>query len=265
MSAAPTLVFGDDRSASGALAWSWIDSHAWPDWRLEVVHATDAPLGSATDHDAVTLHPWQPPEPRVPSASAGFTEVVHLTAAVDPRVALLRDDADLLVIGPRGRGLLKALHLGSVAEWLLTRPPSPMVIAKTGTPVRNVLLAHDGSDSADRTLQALCALPWISTTTCTLVVVDDGRVRVDRTIEKATAALTAAGITPELVRAQGAPTGVISGEIDRRKPDLVALGTRGLTGLRRFHLGSTASAIARSAQSSLLVACAGDHADGPTA
>ena len=59
---------------------------------------------------------------------------------------------------------------------------------------------------------------------------------------------------------KGAPTAAIAGEIDRRRPDLAVLGTRGLTGMRRFHLGSTASAIARSATCSVLVACA-EHGD----
>jgi nucleotide-binding universal stress UspA family protein len=251
----PSLVFGDDRSPSSDIAWGWIDHARWPGWRLQVVHAEDPPLGPPAAPEETALHPWQPPEPRVPSPDTAFAEVVQLTAKVDPRVALLCE-ADLLVIGPKGRGRLKKLNIGSVAEWLLTRPPSPLVIARHAEPVRSVLLAHDGSGSADHTLRALCALPWISSTTCTLVVVDDGRVKPDHVVESSRAALEAAGVTTEVVASKGAPTAVIAGEIDRRKPDLAALGTRGLTGMRRFHLGSTASAIARSAPCSVLVACA---------
>jgi nucleotide-binding universal stress UspA family protein len=44
--------------------------------------------------------------------------------------------------------------------------------------------------------------------------------------------------------------------VERRSPDLVALGTRGLTGMRRLHHGSTAGAIARAAPCSVLLACA---------
>jgi nucleotide-binding universal stress UspA family protein len=95
----------------------------------------------------------------------------------------------------------------------------------------------------------------VSSVSCTAVVVDDGRVDVDAA-SLPCAPLEAAGVQPEIVVHQGAPTAAVEGEIDRRRPDLAVLGTRGLTGLRRFHLGSTASAIARSAHCSVLVACA---------
>ena len=43
-------------------------------------------------------------------------------------------DRDLLVVGPKGRGFRKTLHLGSVSEALVHNPPMPLVIARHGRP-----------------------------------------------------------------------------------------------------------------------------------
>src|SRR5436190_24181799 len=127
-----TLVFGDDGSPSADLAWMWINSHPWPTWRLEVVRAVvpEVVKVSATRSEA---HEWHPDNPRTAFAEARFDDVVHLTIEQDPRIALTRH-TDLLVIGQRGPGLAKAMHIGSTAEWLLVHPPSPMVIARGGRP-----------------------------------------------------------------------------------------------------------------------------------
>jgi nucleotide-binding universal stress UspA family protein len=255
VSAAPTVVFGDDGSPSSDVAFSWIDHQAWPGWRLHVLHAEAPPYGKPVPADEARPHPWDAPHPRQPSSGAAFAEVTHLLARADPRVALL-EPTDLLVVGPRGRGRLKALNLGSVAEWMLMHPPNPTVIARTPDPVRQVLVAHDGSAAADLAVQTLASLPWVTDATCTIIVVDDGRVHVDSAIDAARSALRAAGVDADVVTDHGPPTAALMGEIDRRRPQLAVLGTRGLTGMRRFHLGSTASAVARSAPCSVLVACA---------
>ena len=54
------------------------------------------------------------------------------------------------------------------------------------------------------------------------------------------------------------PTTVIKRHLDEFEPDLVAFGTRGLSGLQRLRVGSTASSIARTASCSVLVASAHD-------
>jgi nucleotide-binding universal stress UspA family protein len=255
MTDARTLLFGDDSSPSSDIAFSFVDQQSWPGWKLHIVHAEPAPWGKPIPESEVTPHPWDPPQRRTVSDTANFDEVAHLFARVDPRIALM-GPADLVVIGPRGKGLLKALNLGSVSEFLLAHPPTPLVIARTGTPVRQVLVTHDTSHSADRALQTFASLPWAASTAVTLVVVDDHRVDAQVAVRKAKDALAVAGIEPEVVLHEGAPTGAIAGEIDRRRPELVVLGTRGLTGFDRFHLGSTAASIARSAPCSVLVACA---------
>ena len=155
----PTVALGDDRSPSSDLALAWVEKQRWPGWRLEVVQAQMPPFGPPIPPAEAELHEWQPPQPRQVSSEAEFAEIAHLAAKADPRVVLLRP-VDLLVIGPRGKGVLKSLHLGSVAEWVIARPTSPTVLVRSGAHVDDALLAHDGSPSSTAAIRGFSALPW---------------------------------------------------------------------------------------------------------
>lgn len=250
----PTVTFGDDGSPAADVCWLWLNSHHWPGWRLEVITAQPPPLGPPPDPEAATLRPWTPPEPRVVFAEAGFAEVEYLTAELDPRLALCRP-VELLVVGPRGPGLLKALSIGSTTEWLLHHPPAPLVIVRAGHRTRTVLACHDGSPHASLAFATLGRLPWLDDVELTVVVVDDGRTDVD---EAAATAMAELGPDrgAEVVRLKGRPRDTIIDAVARRRPDLVALGTRGLTGVHRIHAGTTAAAVAHTAPGSVLVAYA---------
>ena len=92
-------------------------------------------------------------------------------SSADPRRAGRTADADLLVIGARGRGLFKSLRLGSAAEWLLQCPPAPLLIARTGRPVRRVLVCVDGSVHAWRAVQTVAELPVLADAEVTVLTV----------------------------------------------------------------------------------------------
>lgn len=84
----------------------------------------------------------------------------HLAAVGDPREVLDQVDCRLMVVGPRGHGLLKTLHVGSTAEWLIHSPPTALLIARHGRPVQRVLCA-DGSPDSDAAIDTLIALPRV--------------------------------------------------------------------------------------------------------
>lgn len=248
------MVLGDDRSVCADLAWLWLNSHRWPGWRLEVVTATEPdhfppPVGEQP------VHEWHPVGARQSFAESCIDQVTYLTTQQDPRLALSRH-ADLLVIGSRGGGLAKKLHLGSTAEWLLARPPAPMIIARHGRTTARVVVCHDGSVHSYAALRTFCSFPWAAQVECTLAVVDDGRVDVPAAIDGARAMLEIAGVATVDRVLHGEPGRELRHLIGRLAPDLVVLGTRGLTGLQRFRVGSTATAIAHGVPASVLV----DHA-----
>ena len=122
------------------------------------------------------------------------------------------------MIGPRGPGLLKALHLGSTADWLLLHPPAPMLIARHGRAIRSIVVCTDGSPHASRTIRALAQLPWVEQTEITVLTVDDGRVAADIAIDEARSQFEPTGAVVQAVVEQGAPTPVIHEHLERHDP-----------------------------------------------
>lgn len=257
----PTLAFGDDRSAGADRCWDWITSHRWDGWSLEIVTAQARADMRPVAADDAELHPWHPDEPRV-SGELGFAAVEHLRAEIDPRVALIARSWDLLAIGPRGSGLLKSLHLGSTGDWLLRDPTSPLVIARQPGPVRSALVAADGSPHARRALDALVAVPWLDGVSVHVIAVDDGRIDTEAAIGEATETLSGTGASVVTSTVPGNPVRVIPDEISKAEPDLVVMGVRGLSGIKRLVVGSTTSSVAGSTDATLLVAHALEETSG---
>jgi nucleotide-binding universal stress UspA family protein len=247
-----TLTFGDDGAEGSDRAWAWIGAHRWPGWALEVITARD-PFPAPADAEHAALEPWEPDAPRPGADDLGFARTTYLTAAADPRVALLRP-SDLLVVGPPRPGLFGRAHLGSTAAWLLECPPAPLVVTRSAGPVRSIVFCDDGSEHAAATASALVRLPWLSGVSVVALSVDDRRTRPEQVGTANREALARAGAAVDVVVRRGRPSHEIGAELDRRAPDLVALGTRGLTGLARLRVGSTAGHVARTATCSVLVA-----------
>lgn len=257
-----TITFGDDRSPGSDVAWGWITAQHWPDWSVDVVRVTEPEptIESLFVHEP--LHEDDRDDARVAPESSGIGEVRHLTTAYDPRIVLNgKRDGRLMVVGARGRGLLKSMRIGSTAEWLMRSPGTPLVVARADSPVRRILVCVDGSAHARAAVQVLCDLPWISGREVAVVTVVDAVTPSDEPAEEAAALLETAGaftrvvvVEPELAGVLPSPTYAILDRIDELEPDLVAIGTRGITGLRRLAIGSVAGAVAHVAPCSVLLA-----------
>jgi nucleotide-binding universal stress UspA family protein len=249
-----TVVFGDDGSAASDLAWLWLNSHRWPGWRLDVLHARVPAFGAQVPPDRVSPHPSDAPPPRPLFDESEFSRVDHLVAEDDPRTALAScKDAAVMVLGPHGHAIPVLPHLGSTTEWLLLSPPAPLAVIRSGRPTRRALVCVDGSAGAEAASRAFAALPWIGQVEVTLLGVDDGRADLGA-LEKARARFEPRAGTVQVRSDAGKPTRVILTEIHQGDYDLAVLGTRGHTGLAQLLLGSTASAIVRAAPCSAFVA-----------
>ncbi len=252
-----TLVFGDDGSSGADLAWQWISAYPWPGWRVVVLTATPPPVGPPVAAERAAPHPWQPPAPRTAPDTAQIATLEHLTAETDPRVALGEfEGADLVVVGPIGRGALKALHLGSTAGWLIEDLAVPVVVARASRPAAPVLVCVDGSVHADRAVDTVAELPWIAGASVVVLAVSDGRVDAAAAAARAVPVLEAAGADVRTCEIEGRPTRVILEQIDVHQAGLVVLGSRGLTRLRRLFVGSTTRAVTRGASCSVMVVSA---------
>lgn len=257
MATSRTLVFGDDSSSGADIAWQWISAYPWPGWRVVALTATTPPFGPPVAPELAAPHPWEPPSPRTVPEGAQIATIEHLSCQCDPRVALSEfEGADIVVVGPTGRGVLKSLHLGSTAGWLVEDSTTPVVIARAPRPAAPVLLCVDGSAHADRAVEVVAELPWIAGTDVVVLAVADGRVDAAAVTARAVPILDGAGAKVTTWEGEGKPTRVVLEQIDARQAGLVVLGSRGFTRLRRLFVGSTARAVTRGATCSVMVVSA---------
>jgi nucleotide-binding universal stress UspA family protein len=259
-----TLVFGDDGSPAGDIAWQWLNHQRWPGWEVEVLTATEPPLPlTPSEHHAPVE--WNPAWSREVLAEAEFGSVRFLTAEGDARVLLGdRADADLLVVGAHDRSHLKALWVGSTTEWLLHHPPAPLAVIRSGGVVHHTIVCTDGSSHSQRALEAFVQLPWSTSVEVTVACIEDGHVDTAAAIASATSVLDAANITSTVERRTGKPRKVLPDLLTEANPDLVVLGTRGLTGWKRMRFGSTAAAVVHTTHGSALFASAEEESEGPS-
>jgi nucleotide-binding universal stress UspA family protein len=251
MTGTRTMVFGDDGSPGADLAWQWIDGHPWPGWTLTVLTGQKPPF---EDWAApATPKPWTPPWPRAASPASEFESVELLSADADPRILLDTAAADLTVVGPPGGEPAALGWLGSTSEWLLHHPSNPLAIVRSPR-ASTVVCCVDGSTHATRALETFASLPLAREVAIDLVVVDDGRTTVDPTTSAAIAVLHRARLEGAPRTLHGRPTSALLDHLDRVRPDLVVLGTRGLTPWGRLTLGSTAGAIAHHVSATVVVA-----------
>lgn len=248
------MVFGDDGSPGADVAWSWINDHVWPDWSIDLLSVPEGEHVPRPGEDE-RLREWTPPEPRPLLERSALSPRRDLTAQGDPRIALAScTDADLVVIGPTGRGAAKRLlHIGSTAEWLVHQPPAPLAVIRAAGRVERVLVAVDGSEPAQRAVTALATLPFATDASIHLLGVYDGWAEPDEGLAAAAAVLAAAGLdsTSEVLR--GRATYVIEDRAAALAADLVVIGARGRSGLHRVVAGSTTSALVRSLPGNVLV------------
>lgn len=241
-------VFADDGAPASDVAWSWVISHQWSGWHLTIltVRETLVPGGRPIgDSKAV---------PRRAPAETGFATVDHVERDGDPRTILhSRDDASLLVLGCHHRDHLAGMWAGSTTEWLLVRPRRPLAVVRHGHGTRTVAVCVDGSAHAQYALEAFLNLPWSSEVKVSLVSVSDGTTDVEAALAAARAAFPLAS-RPDEVHMAGKPKKEITEFVRGHGIDLVVLGTRGLTGLKRMTAGSTVSALVKDETANLLVA-----------
>jgi nucleotide-binding universal stress UspA family protein len=248
----PRLVLGDDGTEPSDVAWGWVAAHPWPEWSIDVLTAdeTSVPWGEHGDPEE-----WKPTWERTVEIP-GDPTVRFLTVATDPRAMLAEaGDADLMVVGLRSHSYLEAMVTGSTSEWLLHHPPAPLVVASAAATVEDVVVCTDGSPHAAAALETFTSLPLAAKARVTVLAIADGRTDAAAAAHSAVDAVSgkAAGVDTRIV--EGPATETILEHLSANLPQLVVLGTRGLTGWKRLRLGSTAAAVVRAAPCSSLVAC----------
>jgi nucleotide-binding universal stress UspA family protein len=190
--------------------------------------------------------------------------------------------ADLIVAGSHGRSALGRLFLGSISQWLLNEARCSVRVARgkldePDFPVR-LLLALDGSRSAEKALEQITARNWPPKSEVRVVMVDQPleltyvggmapplRESVEtfnekqhsksmRVVNAAAKKLEAAGLRAMTDVIKGDPKKVLVKVAEEWRADSVFVGATGLSNrFERFLLGSTAGAVAARAHCSVEV------------
>lgn len=196
-----------------------------------------------------------------------------------------RTRADLTVLGPHGYSRLMRFLLGSVSELLLNEAPRSILIVRGRSRGRqdrgmSVVLAMDFSSDAKGAAGFLSKLRLPRGSRVMLLHVEEdadrelarisgmGRVDLTQAVERAMRErkrctllmleqmgrrFTQQGLAVDHVFAEGAPAEEILRAAERHRADLIVMGSKGLTGLDRYLLGSVSRKVARHASCSVLV------------
>jgi nucleotide-binding universal stress UspA family protein len=185
--------------------------------------------------------------------------------------------ADLIVVGSRGRGGIATTLLGSVSAETVDQATVPVLVARTRT-ISRVLLAVDGSETADHVLEWLATTPLFASLRVDVVNVAprrdvwdllgeanlgayadhdrfDADIRAYRgeVAEAAVQRLRRAGHPAEWIVPVGDPGEEIVKIAAEQRSDVILMGTHGFTGLERVILGSVARRVLTHAPCSVLV------------
>jgi len=255
------IVCGIDGSRSSAVAAEQAIALSGPGTALVFVCVREARGAGATRQATVSTERADTAlEGAVGAArDAGVDAAAEILPGHDPRSALLDEASrsDLLVVASHGGSRAGGIALGSTASAAVHRAHVPVLVARRppegiAFPER-IIVATDGSPDAERAVELTARIGKWHGASVYLLSVDPGphgepsRIAVDAV--DVTAAL---GREPTVLRASGDADERILEMVASQRAALLAVGSRGLTGVRA--LGSVSEQVAHRAPCSVLVA-----------
>jgi nucleotide-binding universal stress UspA family protein/nitrite reductase/ring-hydroxylating ferredoxin subunit len=173
-----------------------------------------------------------------------------------------REGADLIVVGNKGMGQATRFRLGSVPDRVAHFAPCDLLIVDTtsvvkagGTedePIRRLLVGTDGSPTAAEAARKAFELAMRLGADVVLVYVGDpllGAIALEQTAEGGPE-----GVDVQRVVVQGDPAEALCSLAEERGVNLMVVGNKGMSGARRFLLGSVPNKVAHAAPTNVLVA-----------
>ena len=249
---------------------------------LEVIRVIDIPSERLLSHaqtiglDAVLVSGHREAEAQVADLVAGVTVgpgrdvTFEILEAHDAPAAIVghaaQRSARALVLATRAPKALERAIAGSVADRVVRESAHPVVLVPPGAAflggktvqITRVLVPQDGSSLAFRCLEFLIDLPNARDLEYVLVeVATTNALRADAELrlKHSAAWLRTRGVTSvEVIVAEPADAaGAIVSAVREAFPDLIAMSTRGASGLGRLILGSVAEGVVRRAELPVLL------------
>ncbi|HZB78400.1 MAG TPA: FAD-dependent oxidoreductase [Actinomycetota bacterium] len=173
--------------------------------------------------------------------------------------AAIKHDADLIVVGNRGMGQATRFRLGSVPDWIAHDAPCDLLIVDTtgragprepAPPYMRILAGTDGSGTATEAVRKAYTLASVYAGTVTLVHVGDPLVGAIKLEE--VASTRPEDVEVEKRTVEGDPAQRICELAEAENVQLVVVGNKGMSGVRRF-LGSVPNKVAHEVPSDVLI------------
>jgi nucleotide-binding universal stress UspA family protein len=177
-------------------------------------------------------------------------------------VARAREEGtDLIILGSRGLSNIQRFLLGSVSQKVVTYAPCSVLVVKgRARAIKTFLLAVDGSKPSEAAMQFLKSHFIPEKLWGTVLFVWDYPIHphpdsllLQMLTEKYCQPLMQAGFRAKAHYAMGHPAVRIVKAGQRRKMDLMVIGSRGLTGLKKFFLGGISHKVVKYSSQSVLV------------
>lgn len=183
----------------------------------------------------------------------------------DPAETVIRvakdEEYDLIVMGNRGETEVEVFSLGSMAEKVFRHAECPVLIVKQKTKLSKILVAIDGSESAEKALEYAVQLAKKHKAKVTLLNVGETKLfgfkpEVAREVGEHILSDAAAKVKGLKLNTQlefGNPAETLIEVAEKGNYDLIVVGSRGLSSVKRFFLGSVSDDISHHAKCSVLI------------
>jgi nucleotide-binding universal stress UspA family protein len=200
-----------------------------------------------------------------------------------PRDEIVREardwNADLVVVGARGLGVVDAWLLGSVSLAVARRVECAALIVKgQGRRLEHAVIGLDGSDEAAHAARFVAAWPLDAAHSVRLIGVvepvhfpstapdlirpqiaaavremkDERRAELTKALDQVAPLFEAHGVSVSRETPEGHPADVVAAATEG-DTDLVVVGARGLGGVKRLLLGSVSENVLRAARCPVLI------------
>ena len=195
----------------------------------------------------------------------GISVKSELIKAEDPAEAVLEmidnEPCSLVVIGNRAKTQSSRYELGSVTEKISMYSSCPVLITKGKMKIRHLLVATDGSEQANKAIDYAAEIAKQFQADITLLHVEQaGLFKLKPDIAKRVgeeilleAEQKLAGVTYIKKMKAGTPSEIILKMAWLGDFDLIVMGSRGISSVKRFLLGSVSADVSMHAKRSVLL------------
>ena len=245
------ILFGTDGSERAAQAGAIAAALAKAgSAELVIVHSYERPEGAQAVLDAAVGEATEAGIRRITPELRGGRPADVLIEVAEAR------DVGLVVVSG---GRAQHHELGTVAERLSHRGPRDVLIVSErphrfdpgGSPYQRMLIATDGSPTADRAARKGYDLAESLGLPVTMVFV--GHPATGKLITDDTVAIYAGEVPTDVVITQGDPAQRILAVAAETYSDLIVVGNKGMTGAKRFFLSSVPEKVIDTADRDVLV------------